>query len=359
MNQRIRPPIGPHGAVELPRVVVDSYNLELRDREGFIGDRASKGAFAELLENWRKAFRKRDEDPLGDKDSDRISKKKLDELLLEGDSEAAGVVHGAVEDFAQELASVIRRFLKVKSWQKTERVVVGGGFRDSRIGELAIGRTNAILKSEKIKTTLVPIRYDPDEAALIGAQHLIPAWMLSGYDGILAIDIGGSNVRAGIVLHHMKKARDLSKSEVWEAELWRHADDAPKRDEAVERIVGMLRGLMKAVAKEKIALAPFIGIACPGVIKPDGTIDRGGQNLPGGNWESGRFNLAERLREAIPEIDDHETMIVIHNDAVVQGLCEIPFMTDVEHWGVLTIGTGLGNARFSNRDEDPAKNGKG
>ena len=24
-------------------------------------------------------------------------------------------------------------------------------------------------------------------------------------------------------------------------------------------------------------------------------------------------------------------------------------MTDVEHWGVLTIGTGLGNARFTNR----------
>jgi hypothetical protein len=29
-------------------------------------------------------------------------------------------------------------------------------------------------------------------------------------------------------------------------------------------------------------------------------------------------------------------------------------MRDVKHWGVLTIGTGLGNARFTNR-----KNGKG
>jgi hypothetical protein len=26
-----------------------------------------------------------------------------------------------------------------------------------------------------------------------------------------------------------------------------------------------------------------------------------------------------------------------------------PFITDVEHWGALTIGTGLGNARFTNR----------
>ena len=27
-------------------------------------------------------------------------------------------------------------------------------------------------------------------------------------------------------------------------------------------------------------------------------------------------------------------------------------MTDVHHWGVLTIGTGLGNARFTNREEE-------
>jgi len=38
----------------------------------------------------------------------------------------------------------------------------------------------------------------------------------------------------------------------------------------------------------------------------------------------------------------------MHNDAVVQGLSELPFMRDVSHWGVLTIGTGLGNASFTN-----------
>jgi hypothetical protein len=27
-------------------------------------------------------------------------------------------------------------------------------------------------------------------------------------------------------------------------------------------------------------------------------------------------------------------------------------MQDVEHWGVLTIGTGLGNAHFTNRHEE-------
>ena len=39
----------------------------------------------------------------------------------------------------------------------------------------------------------------------------------------------------------------------------------------------------------------------------------------------------------------------MHNDAVVQGLSQLPFMQDHKHWGVLTIGTGLGNARFTNR----------
>jgi hypothetical protein len=84
------------------------------------------------------------------------------------------------------------------------------------------------------------------------------------------------------------------------------------------------------------------------LIGEDGSIARGAQDLPG-NWESSRFNLPLRLHDAIPRIGDHETSIVLHDDAVVQGLSEIPFMQDVERWGVPTIGTGLGNARFTNR----------
>jgi len=30
-------------------------------------------------------------------------------------------------------------------------------------------------------------------------------------------------------------------------------------------------------------------------------------------------------------------------------------MQDVDHWGVLTIGTGLGNARFTNRKKEKDK----
>jgi hypothetical protein len=43
---------------------------------------------------------------------------------------------------------------------------------------------------------------------------------------------------------------------------------------------------------------------------------------------------------------------------VVQGLSEVPFMQDISHWGVLTIGTGLGNARFTNRRNGKDKDDK-
>jgi len=103
----------------------------------------------------------------------------------------------------------------------------------------------------------------------------------------------------------------------------------------------MLKGLIEAADAEGLKLAPFIGIACPGVIDADGSIEKGAQNLPG-NWESSKFNLPASLAEAIPMIGDHDTAVLMHNDGVAQGLSEVPFMQDVERWGVLTIGTGLG-----------------
>jgi predicted NBD/HSP70 family sugar kinase len=343
------PTVAAHGSARLPEVDLDSYNVELKDDEGFIGDRASKGAFRAIIENWRKPLRKLGKDPFGDEASDEIGKKKLDQLLASGDPEAAGVVQGAIEDFAQELALVIRRFLRLKGWKDTERVVVGGGFRASRVGELAIGRAGVILKADKVDIDLIPIRNDPDEAGLIGCAHLAPRWMFEAHDAIMAIDIGGTNIRAGVIELNLKRASNLSKAAVWKFELWRHGDEEKlKRDEAVENLVGMLKGLIKAADKQGLHLAPFIGIGCPGIIEADGTIDRGAQNLPG-NWTSSRFNLPLSLHKAIPKIGEHETAILMHNDAVVQGLSEAPFMADVKHWGALTIGTGLGNARYTNR----------
>ncbi len=351
-KQAAAPTVAAHGAERLPAVDLDSYNLELKDDEGFIGDRASKGAFRVILENWRKGMRKNGKDPFGEEPSDDISKKKLDSVLTDGDPEAAGVLHGAMEDFSQELALIIRRFLKTKGWKDTQRIMVGGGFRASRVGEVAIGRTAVILKADDIAIDILPIRNDPDEAGLLGAPQLAPTWVFQAHDAVLAVDIGGTNIRAGVVQLNLKKARDLSKSAVWKFELWRHGDEEKlKREDAVEGLIEMLESLIKSAKKEGIRLAPFIGIGCPGKILEDGSIDRGAQNLPG-NWESSRFNLPGALHEAIPKIGDDESVVVMHNDAVVQGLSEVPYMKDVERWGVLTIGTGLGNARFTNRKSE-------
>jgi predicted NBD/HSP70 family sugar kinase len=341
-----------HGASQLPLVTVDAYNAELRSGESFIGDRASNRAFRAILDEWRERLRKVGDDPLGETPTAELSKKKLDKLLVEGDPEAAGVIQGAIEQFATELATVVERFLKLKAWRSTRRIVVGGGLRMSRTGELAIGRASVLLKASGHNIDLTAIRHHPDEAGLIGAVYLAPAWMFAGYDGVLAMDIGGSNIRAGIVELSPHKNSDFSKSTVREAELWRHADESPKptREEAMQRIGGMLDKLARRAQKLECNLAPFIGVGCPGVIAADGQIERGGQNLPG-NWESNRFNLPMRIRELVPKIGNHETTVVIHNDAVVQGLSELPSMQDVNQWGVLTVGTGLGNATFTNRQD--------
>lgn len=344
-------PLLAHGGKVLSLVAVDAYNAEMRSPEGFLGDRASRRAFQAILDDWRDRVSRTGDDPLGDTPSEELSKKQLDKMLTEGDAEAAGVIHGAIEEFAQEFAQVIRRFLKLKDWKDTEALVIGGGLRQSRIGELAIGRTSVLLKADGIDLDIKPIRHDADHAGLIGCIQLVPSWILSGHDSILAVDIGGSNIRAGIVELRRKKSEDFGQAVVGHFELWRHGDDQPEREDAVQRLVDMLLGLIKRADKDGANLAPFIGIGCPGVIRADGSIERGGQNLPG-DWEHKSFNLPEKLRAAIPKIGDHETVIVMHNDAVVQGLSEVPSMREYEHWGVLTIGTGLGNARFTNRRGD-------
>lgn len=334
----------------LPAVIVDTYNEELRDEDGFVGDRASGRAFRAILEDWRDKLRAQGDDPFGDIPTQEISKSKLDKVLAADDPLAAGLVHTAVEEYAVELATVVRRFLRLKNWHGTERIVVGGGLSASHIGELAMGRAAVLLAGESLAVELKPVSNHPDKAGLIGAVHLAPSWVLAGHDAILAADIGGTNIRIGVVDLKMKKKGDISRAAVWKHLHWRHRDDQPTREQALERMAEMAEELIELAIAEKLKLAPFVGIACPGLIDERGVIVSGGQNLPG-NWEGEGFNLAHELTHRLPRLEGHEAVIVMHNDAVVQGLSEVPNMTDVERWGVLTVGTGLGNARFTNRTD--------
>src|SRR5437899_10727196 len=113
--------IARHGAARLPSVEVDSFNVELKDDDGFLGDRASKGAFRKILDSLRKPLKKNGDDPLGKKSAEAISKSMLDEALVGADIGADALVHGANVELAQEQTYVILRVLYATDTAYTER----------------------------------------------------------------------------------------------------------------------------------------------------------------------------------------------------------------------------------------------
>src|SRR5206468_3251202 len=141
--------------------------------------------------------------------------------------------------------------------------VIGGGLISSHIGELAMGRA-AVLLSEKAPLQFCSIGNHPDEAGLLGVIQLAPSWMLEGHEAVLAADIGGTNIRVGLVKFKLKR-KEITKSEVVKLSRWRYADEEPTRDQAVNRLAHMLKELL-GTESEKLKLAPFVGVACPGFI---------------------------------------------------------------------------------------------
>lgn len=345
-----------HGALKMPSVTIGNYSLELRDGDSFIGDSVSRSAFRETVGVWRGVFTAMDgQDAFGRKPTIDISKKQLD-ALWQGKTLAASAINAAIDDYALQLCGVVKRFLADKSWAGVQRIVVGGGFQQSAVGTAAIEKAAHLLAEQQVKVQMQTLRHHADEGGLLGWVHLAPPEFIAHYDALLAVDIGGTNVRCGIVRHHRKKAPDLSQAVVLGRTKWSHADDkdASSRIALVEGIADMLKALIAKAKKKGLRLAPFVGVACPGLICDDGSIAAGAQNLPG-NWESMRFNLSEHLAELLPKIDGQQPLVQLHNDAVVQGLSELPFMQDVRRWAVLTVGTGLGNASYANPQRLKAK----
>lgn len=337
---------GPHAATRLPGLAIDSCNLTVRDPRdgGFLGDRASQTAFRDLLDEARQQCT--GPDPFGDVPSQAIPNETLDLILVGGDADAAHVVHVAIERYARRLAKVIAGFLAQPGWEDVEAIVLGGGFVESHFGALAIRRTARLLPAEHVQVVLSLLGHDADEAALLGWVQLLPEALQRDYDAFLAVDVGGTNLRCGIVEHALREAPDGANARTLEHMHWRHAEDEPGRDEAVLRMAGMLNGLTAQARTLGLKLAPFVGIACPGVMQPDGSIVQGAQNLPG-DWEA-PFNLPRALAARLDPIGSEAPQVVMHNDAVVQGLSERARMRDARRWAVLTIGTGLGNASYRN-----------
>jgi hypothetical protein len=68
-----------------------------------------------------------------------------------------------------------------------------------------------------------------------------------------------------------------------------------------------------------------IGVACQpgGVIKTDGSVEKGRRTSPATGRAASSI-CRPSLVEAIPQIGDHDTAIVMHNDGVVQGALRSP-----------------------------------
>jgi predicted NBD/HSP70 family sugar kinase len=341
---------GVHGAKELPRVFVDSYGDDIRTKEGYFGDLASKGAFRKLIADLRAALAQGAGDPIAD-EPETLARSRIDKILKEGDSSQAGVILSVVEKFASNIAQVVAHLYKLRHWRKVERILVGGGFRGSRVGEFAIGRAQVLVREQVDEHVEVqPIRHDPDEAGILGAAQLFAPKLLKGVEHIVGVDIGGSNFRCGLIALHQDQDKALRKAEIVAHQIWQHAEVEDKTlDGSMEKLAAMLRASLKYAEEKKLKVAPLVGVGVPGTVMEDGGLEGGVLNLPG-DWKSPAFNLPSRLRQMIPEIEGQPTQVVMHNDAVVQGLSQVPFQTDVERFGVLTIGTGLGNAVYRNKE---------
>lgn len=343
-----RDPRNRHAARHVPGLSIDSCNLPLRepDGDGFIGDRASQTAFRALLDARRREHFTGDRDPFGRTPTDAISKRELDLVLVGGDADAAHLVHAAIEDHAERLAAVVRCFLAQPEWAGVKRIVIGGGFPGSRAGALSVRRAARLLKLARAGVDLTLLRHDGDDAGLLGWVPLAPATALRRA-AFLAVDIGGTNIRCGLIAPRLDQRDDGSRAIVLERSQWRHATESPDREDAMVRMAAMLNGLIAHARTRDLDLAPFVGIACPGQIAHDGRIVHGAQNLPG-DWEADDFRVADALGACLDRIAGRAPVVRLHNDAVVQGLSERPRMASVARWGVLTIGTGLGNASYTN-----------
>jgi hypothetical protein len=69
----------------LPSVTVDTYNEELRDEDGFVGDRASGRAFRAILDDWRERLAQTARIRWAGRPRPEISKSQLDKILESGD----------------------------------------------------------------------------------------------------------------------------------------------------------------------------------------------------------------------------------------------------------------------------------
>lgn len=341
--------------LELPAVIVTGYSAVGIDEEAglpegvHLGDLANDAALFDLFAALAAGAREQGLDLPAELAAEEMSDKDLDRLLESERPAIRGLVRETADRFGERLAAVVLRFLDWDYWRGTERVVIGGGLSETRIGHLAISAADGAVQAAAPGVEVKPIHHPADEAGLVGAVHLLPFEEICDYDGMLAVDLGGTKLRVGIVEIRNCGDGDLTDAAVWTKKVWKHRDAKRRsRGRIVQRMAGMLEKAVEKAGKRGFRLAPQIGISCPGVIDEQGFIRRGAQNLPG-DWTGPDFSLGAEIAARIPRIGKRKTSPILCNDAVVQGLSELPFVGEVRQYGIFTVGTGLGNANFRRR----------
>jgi hypothetical protein len=86
--------------------------------------------------------------------------------------------------------------------------------------------------------------------------------MVKGHDAMLAIDVGGTNIRAGVVQLNLKKQSDLSKACVLDMKVWPHRDKADlTREDAVGELTKMSRISSRLPARATSGSPPSLSVA--------------------------------------------------------------------------------------------------
>jgi hypothetical protein len=209
---------------------------------------------------------------------------------------------GDVARYGRRLALVLARLAAWDSWRGVERVYLGGGIA-----------SRAVLEAARAP---VDLRLLPGHAGLLGGAHLMP-----DPAPFVAIDLGGTNVRVARI-----EAGGIVTGTLHEE---RHAGAGHTRESLIDRIAELARPHRLRVC-----------LGCPGTLDGTGRIVEGAKNMPG-DWSAPEFHLRQALEARIGRD------VAIFNDAVVHGAAAWPDLGGVAEWGVLTLGTGLGNARFS------------
>lgn len=327
-------------------VAVRCYSVGLADpehRDGtiFLGDRARAAALYAILEEQRRLACTRIDARWHRGLAGPIDADAVDSWLRSGETPVRDVILEAACLFGCRLSRVMRGFLATAPWQGVERIVVGGGLAGRQVGRIAISVARGLMAAESPAVDVVGIALDPDEAALVGSIWLVDPALLAGCETMLAVDLGGTKVRVGLL--ELAQLAD-GRVGVRDKQVWRHTETVRTRDGLIDGLAEMIdetRGEPAARASGRHRLSG-----------PHRARWRhpGRHPEPSGRLVGPGFNLLQALQTRLFKANGGSFDVDLHNDAVAQGLSALPAMRDVRTWAVVTTGTGLGNAVFENKD---------